>query len=205
MTNPNLEIRVNGIIHNKKVLLRESKRHTARRLASTCYNALSIGWGGTPTSPGGGRFPRSANHPDLTGGVPHPVLVVGGGTLGTHHHPDLAGSTLGTCPPSRPGWGDPEVPPPSRPGTGYPAPIPGIGYPHSQTCDGVPPTKTWDGVSPSTQTLDRVPTPPPPRNGGQSENITIRHPLDADGNKNKLNRTIAMETDLKLLSWKQMF
>ena len=31
---------------NKKVLLCERKRHTARRVASACYAALSHGWGG---------------------------------------------------------------------------------------------------------------------------------------------------------------
>ena len=45
---------------NKKVLLRERKRHTADRLASTRYADLS---------PDGGRV-----------GVPHPVQDGGGGT-----------------------------------------------------------------------------------------------------------------------------
>ena len=36
---------------NKKVRLRERKRHTARHVASACYAALSPGWGegGTPS------------------------------------------------------------------------------------------------------------------------------------------------------------
>ena len=52
---------------NKKVLLRERKRHTARRVASARYAALSNGWVG--------------------GGVPHPVM--GGVPL----HPDLGQDT----------------------------------------------------------------------------------------------------------------
>ena len=37
------EIRHRKSITNKKVLLRESKRHTARRVASTCCASLSSG------------------------------------------------------------------------------------------------------------------------------------------------------------------
>ena len=37
--------------HNKKVLLRERKRHTDRRVASTRYAAPGGGWGGTPGGP----------------------------------------------------------------------------------------------------------------------------------------------------------
>ena len=105
---------------NKKVLLRERKRHTARRVASACYAALSNGWEG----------------------VPHPVLVVGGytshpppsrpGREGTSHHPDL-------------GWGTPQPRhgigylPPTQPGMGYlPHPDLGWGTLHPQTWDGVP-------------------------------------------------------------------
>ena len=79
---------------NKKVLLRECKRHTARRVGSARYAALSSGWGGTPSQGGtparswwwGGtpswvgctssqvwRVPQSG----LGGGVPHPGV---GGT-----------------------------------------------------------------------------------------------------------------------------
>ena len=76
-------------ILNKKVLLRERKRHTARRVASTRY---AVGGGGVPTL-GGGRvstFPGG-------GGVP---------TLGRGYLPSRGGPTflakVGT-PLSRPG------------------------------------------------------------------------------------------------------
>ena len=59
-----INLRIVQAIMNKKVLLRERKRHTARRVASTLYAALSNGRGVTPSSPGQG--------------VPHPVMVVGG-------------------------------------------------------------------------------------------------------------------------------
>ena len=65
---------------NKKVLLRERKRHTARRVASTRY-AVLVGVG-VPTL-GGGYLPWWG------GGVPTP----GGGWgtyLGRYPHPDLS-------------------------------------------------------------------------------------------------------------------
>ena len=90
---------------NKKVLLRERKRHTARRAASACYAALSRGvphprvggvpqarswWGypipgqgGTPSQGGGGTQSCLDG-----GGIPQPGLDVGG-YLGTPY-PDLA-------------------------------------------------------------------------------------------------------------------
>ena len=49
-------------IYNKKVLLRERKRHTARRIPSARYAALSSG-GGYPGYP-------PLHHPDLAQGVP---------------------------------------------------------------------------------------------------------------------------------------
>ena len=56
---------------NKKVLLRERKSHTARRVAALFPNLLK---GGTPSSPdggGGGWYPIQSQ---LGGGrVPHPV------------------------------------------------------------------------------------------------------------------------------------
>ena len=81
---------------NKKVLLRERKRHAARRVGSACYAALSPDWG----------YPIQS----LTGGLPHVVLTWDGGTL----HPDL-----GWVPPSKPGNG---VPP--RPHLGWGNPLP---------------------------------------------------------------------------------
>ena len=104
---------------NKKVLLRERKRHTAHRVASARYAALSNGGGGgTPSNPGWG-----VPHPVLYWGVPHPVLaggypVLAGGYpiqswpggytiqswLGdTPHRPDLRWDT--PCPDL--GWGNP--------------------------------------------------------------------------------------------------
>ena len=69
------------IFMNKKVLLRERKRHTARHVASTRYAALSNpdlppppsrpGRGGTPSRLGQeGRTPGIPHHPDLVRGYP---------------------------------------------------------------------------------------------------------------------------------------
>ena len=117
----------------KKVLLRERKRHTARRVASTRYAALSGGGtqGTPPSTPGQG--------------VPHQDLV-GEGYLG-YPPPSRPGQGYpGYLPPSRPGqgvphpdlvagWGVPWVPPPSRPGWGY------LSYPPpSRPCWGTPGT-----------------------------------------------------------------
>ena len=110
---------------NKKVLLRERKRQTTRRVASARFADV--------------------------GGVPHPVLDRGGtpSSLGGGYPrvlpPDLGwGTTLSRkgCPPPDLGWSTPHpdlgqgTP---RPGMGYP-PRPGTGYP--------PLTQTWDGVPP---------------------------------------------------------
>ena len=99
---------------NKKVLLRERKRHTVRHVASARY-----AMGGYPV-------------PGLRGGTPSqvwggtPSQVWGGGTLSqvqgvprhrSRHYPIQT-------------WGVPKVPPPAGPG---------MGYPPSQTWDGVPP------------------------------------------------------------------
>ena len=82
---------------NNKVLLRERKRQTARRVASARYAALSpdggipepdlYGEGGTPSSPGWAGTPSSANRgrgysiqSQWGEGVPHPAL--GEGTPG---------------------------------------------------------------------------------------------------------------------------
>ena len=109
------ELTNTNIFLNKKVFLRERKRHTARRVASARY--------------AGGQ------------GVPHPVMVWGG----THpvmwdgvppHHPDLGWGTpppsrrgMGYPPPSDVGWGIPpqsdlgwDTPPTIRPGMGYSPP-----------------------------------------------------------------------------------
>ena len=115
---------------NKKVLLRERKRHTTHNVGSARYAALS------PDLGGGGGPPSSAN-----GGYPHPVLM---GRI--YHHQVLTG-----VPPSRFDWGTPSssnrvfpgvppsgrmavppsgrmVVPPVRTGWGYPPP--GCGLTH---------------------------------------------------------------------------
>ena len=107
---------------NKKVLLRERRRHTARRVASARYADRLMGGGGLP-------------HPVLDRGVHHPVG--GGGWVGTPSSPDP-----GWVP-----WGTPLV---SRMGYTPPTWI-WDGVPATWTWDGVthsPPTWTWDGVSP---------------------------------------------------------
>ena len=153
----------------KKVLLRERKRHTARRVSSARY----AGGGGTPSSHWGVPHPLVVGvpHPVMVGGVPYPVMVggvpptihtwPGGYPRYPSHHPDL-------------GWG---TPPPSRPRMGYPPPTiqpwdgvppqhhPDLGWgtpPTIHPWDGVPPPTIhpWDGVPPTIQTWDGV-TPPP--------------------------------------------
>ena len=121
---------MNNYYENKKVILRESKRHTARRVASTRYAALSNpdlvggypiqtwlgvppsrpGQGGTPSRPGQGVPPTGMGYPPPEMGYP----------------PNWDGVPL------RPGMGYS-----SRPGTEYPPqtwdrvprPRPGMGYP----------------------------------------------------------------------------
>ena len=102
---------------NKKVLLRERKRHTARRAASARYAG---GGGGyhpdlargvpPPSRPGWGvpRYPLTiqtgpGGYPDLGWGTPHhPNLGSGTPLL---HHPDLGWIT----PPPRPGTVNPPI------------------------------------------------------------------------------------------------
>ena len=102
---------------NKKVLLRECKRHTAHRIASARYATLSNGWGGYPIQSWWWGVP----------GVPPSPSRPGWGYPGYPHHPDL-------------GWGTPTQtwegvpPPPLRPGMGYPP----------QTWDGLPPPTSVD-------------------------------------------------------------
>ena len=120
---------------NKKVLLRESKRHTACHVASAHYAALSNGGGlGTPppSSPGQGQVPLpptiqtwsrggtpdTPHHPDLARGY-HATIQTWDGV--STNHPDLG---WGTPDPPRPGMGCP----PPRPGMGYSPPRPGMGY-----------------------------------------------------------------------------
>ena len=87
---------------NKKVLLRERKRHTAGRVASARYAALSNGWGVTHPDLGQGT------HPDLGWGTPTQTWDR------VPPHPDL-------------GWGTPRTQtwdgvPPTQTWDGYPLP-----------------------------------------------------------------------------------
>ena len=75
VNSPMRPIRLLGkILSNKKVLLRERKRHTARHIASTCYAApvlcLHLGMGYPPD------LERDTPHPDLGRGYP-PVSWMG--------------------------------------------------------------------------------------------------------------------------------
>ena len=121
---------------NKKVLLRECKRHTARRIASTPSVVLM------------GEYPiPGEGYPILVGGTPS--LVVG--------YPGVPPIwTWPGYPPSGPGWGTPCLDL-----AGVSPIFTCLGYPHLD--------------------LDRV----PPRNGGQTENITSCHPSDVGGNNLK--------------------
>ena len=114
---------------DKKVLLRECKRHTTRRVASARCTALSYG------GRGGGVLP----HPVLPGRYP----IQSWPGWGTQSSPGWGGT------PSGHGQGVPHpvmdgVTPSSPGGGGVPHPVlmgvPGIGY---------PPVQTWDGASPS--------------------------------------------------------
>ena len=164
---------------NKKVLLREHKRFTARRVPSTRCAALSnpdLVRGGGTLSPGWGvRIPGPGE------GVPIPGL---GGYL-SQVWGDTPSQVQGGTPSQDPRDG---VPPwtwdgvPPRPGTGYP-PGPGTWYP-PRPGTGTPLDLGW--VPPYLDLRWGTPLPRPemgypPRNGGQSENITFRHPLDAGG------------------------
>ena len=158
---------------NKKVLLRERKRHTDRRLSSTSCTVLSWGGGGVLPLPG-------VPHPDMVGGTPShtgdtpsqfrgtpwlgypPVLTWPGGTpsqSGDTPHPDLA-----MVLPPPPQLDLARVPPP--PHWTWP------GYP--------PPRWTWLGYS-----LPGVPPPLPvvDRRTDTCQNITFPHTTYAVGNK----------------------
>ena len=131
-------------ITNKKVLLRERKRHTDRRVTSTRYAAPAGGVGGTP----GGHPPYPGRVPPLWGGgVPWAGAPLLEGCTPGRHPP--AGGYPGWVPPAR---GVHQAGPPTWTWMGYPPhldldgvpPLPGPGW-------GTPPTWTWNGV------------PPPPR------------------------------------------
>ena len=86
-------------------------------------------------------------------------------------------------PPTWPGQGVPPSWDLTRTG-GYPSPPPhldlGREYPAPIWEGGTPPPGSGKGTPPISQMV--VP-PPPTRNGGQSKNITFRHPSDAGGKK----------------------
>ena len=128
---------------NKKVLLRERKRHTACRIASTRYAALSNPLSNLSTR--GMIQTWSGGYPSQT----WPGWYPG-------YHP-----TIQTW------WGVPGVPPPSRPGRGLPrVPLTQTWsewyprYPPTiQTWDGVPPTQTGDGIPPGLRWGTPLPRP----------------------------------------------
>ena len=91
---------------NKKVLLRERKRHTARHVASAHYAALSHRWGGYPGYP---------PYPNLRWVTPPSRPGQGGPQVPPPSKPEM-----GYPPPSRPGQGVPQVSPLPRPEMGYP-------------------------------------------------------------------------------------
>ena len=89
------------LMWNKKVLLREHKRHTARRVASAHSAAVSWPGGGYPHPVliGGGGTPSIPDH----GGVyPHPVPIGGGA-----RYPLI--SQMGISPPPSARWGYPPL------------------------------------------------------------------------------------------------
>ena len=147
---------------NKKVLLRERKRHTARRVLSTPSVVLP---GYPPSWPGGVPYQGGPYLGTPWQGTPVAGPGLGGPDQGTPPpqqgtpQPDLAGGVpdQGTSPgrvpptplagyPPGPYLGNPpgKVPPPSRvpPWVGYPP----VGYPPSWTWQGTPPGWTWQGT-----------------------------------------------------------
>ena len=123
---------------NKKVLLRECKRHTTHCIASARYVDLSHDGkrGGTPSSPGqrGGTSssPGQGGTPSsLDRGLPHPFLD-GGGVV-----PQctlLSWSWMGVPPISRMGTPCPDL--------GWDPPISWMGYPFPANVNGQTPVKT---------------------------------------------------------------
>ena len=136
---------------NKKVLLRERKRHTTRHVASTHYAGL-VGGGTLGTPPAWIWVGVPGVPPHQMDGVP-PTWTWVGGTQGTPNT-----RWMGYPPPPGPGWGVPWIPPSA-----------GWGTPHHQL-DGVPPHHQLDGVTP---TISWMGYPPPSAGWG-----TPHHQLD---------------------------
>ena len=100
-------------VQDKKVLLRERKRHTARRVASACYAALYPDGGGGPHPGPQARSRCRGIHPRSKGaGEANPSQVWIGG------YP-IPGTDEGYSIPGQDG------------GTPIPPPGPGMGYPHT--------------------------------------------------------------------------
>ena len=123
------------ILNNKKVLLRERKRHTARHVASTRCAALS----NPDLVPGQGGGIRSQVQGGV-GGYPVPGPGWGGGCTCSQvwgvPSPRSRGYPipgLGEGTPSRPVWGGTLGTPLPRPGMGYPLTGPEMGYPPPPT------------------------------------------------------------------------
>ena len=149
---------------NKKVLLRERKRHTARRAASVRY--AGGGGGSTPSSHGGGGTP----------GTP-PTIQTWPGSL-TLHTPHTIQTWDGVPPPHHHTWDG--VHPHHQTWDEVPPTI--------QTWDGVlPPSYLGWGIPPTIQTWDGVPPPPPMVNRQTFPSINIAFPRTtyASGNKAK--------------------
>ena len=118
---------------NKKVLLRERKRHTARRVVNTPSVVLTgyppswLGLGGG-TLPGGTLLEGTLPYP-TPGRVP-PILAWGGTLPGVPY--------LGTPCPALEGY----------PAGGYPT-LHYLGTPQQGTPSRVPPILTWHGTPPA--------------------------------------------------------
>ena len=133
-----------SFIHYKKVLLRERKRHTARRVASARYAALSpnLGGGGYPIQSWTGE-PCKLGYPHLSWPETWPGW--------------------GVYPISGPGWGS--TPSQIRMGGGAPSsPGWGRGYPHPDLGPdldgGCTPSQVQDGGTPSQVRMGGTPSSP---------------------------------------------
>ena len=128
--------------NNKKVLLCEHKRHTARHIASTHF----ADWWGYPIQsflildgvPPSVEWGTAWSRPGMGTSPPIPRM----GYLPTQTWDGFHTQIQDRVPPPRCGMGYP----PPKPGTGYP-PYLGWGIP-AQTCDGVPPPRPGMGYPP---------------------------------------------------------
>ena len=150
---------------NKKILLRERKRHTARRVLSTPYVVLT----GYPPQPG---YPPAGYPPGRV--PPHPGYPPG------RVPPQPRYPQAGYPPPP------PRVPPPGYPPrldlAGYPPPAgPGRVPPPRLDLAGYPPVLPH-GILGNVAKHYGIRVPPPPPRCEQTENITFPHPSDAGGN-----------------------